>query len=102
MTIALVPIGRNTLKILLALGALEIPAGAGTVPGTLWATLAIIFSIVLAVAVLTCTPVTSVAMAMTLTWSTATSDVLANDKVALDAFFTLNTHGVVLAETTYG
>lgn len=94
-------ISRNTLKILLALGALEVPAGAGTVLATLLATLAVIFRVVLAVAVFTCTPVTGVPMPMAFARSTATSDVLAHNEVALDAFLTLSTHCVVLAETTH-
>lgn len=97
------PIGRNTLKILLALGALEVPARcSSTVLATLLATLAVVFCVVLAVAVFTCTPVTDVTMAMALARSTATSNVLANNKVAFNTFLALSTHRVVLAETTYG
>lgn len=95
------PIGRNTLKILLALGALKVPARYGTVFATLLATLAIIFCVVPAVAVLPCTPVTDVTMAMALARSTAASNVLANDKVAFNTFLALSAHRVVLAETAF-
>lgn len=102
MTIALVAICGNTLKVLLALGALEVPTGAGIVLSGLLAALAIILRVVLAVAAFPCAPVTGVPMPMALARSAAVGDVSACYEEALHTLLALGTHRVVLAEAAHG
>lgn len=97
--IALVAIGWHTLEVLFALGALKIPAGADVILPALLATLAVVFCVVFAIAVLARATVAGVSMTMAFARPAPQSDVLACHKESFDTLLTLTANRVVLTET---